>query len=163
MIQGLASWYSSICHFLESQIHIKYAWEQLTIHLVESSTKRQHPHQKSSSLLLVKHCSGGNRVPHLEPAKWRIPRRRHDFLNVSRCRNTTLFQLHSTLLALPTRLDQLRRAHTHTTTAALQQSAPNGVCHVVSKSMTYLRLRYKLKNDHFYCTSSRWRMAEISQ
>ena len=47
------------------------------------------------------------------------------FITVSRSRNTGLVQLHSTVLALPPRHDWLLRAHTRTTPAALQQSAPN--------------------------------------
>ena len=35
MVQGLAT-VTSICNFFESKIHMKYAWEQLTIHLAES-------------------------------------------------------------------------------------------------------------------------------
>ena len=134
-----------------------YVREQLTIHLVESCTKGQHPQEKSSSLLLAKRYWGGDRVPHSEPAKRRIPRRRRDFSTVPRRRNTGLDQLHSTVLALPPRPDQLLRAHTRTTPAALQRSAPNGVSHVVSEFMTYSCLRQKLKNDHSYCTSGRWR------
>ena len=143
--------------FFESQIHKKYVWEQLTIYLVKSSTKGQHPQQKSSSLLMAKRCSGGDRVPHSGPAKCRIPRRRHYFSTVSRRRNTGLVQLHSTVLALPPRLNQLLRAHTRTTPAALKRSAPNGVRHVVGEFMTYSCLRQKLKNDHSYWTSGRWR------
>ena len=144
-------------NFFESQIHKKYVWEQLTIYLVESCTKGQHPQQKSSSLLMAKRCSGGDRVPHSGPAKWRIPRRRRYFSTVSRRRNTGLVQLHSTVLALPLRPNQLLRAHTRTTPAALKRSAPNGVLHVVGEFMTYSYLRQKLKNDHSYCTSGRWR------
>ena len=144
------------CKFFESQIHKKYVREQLTIHLVERCTKGQHPQQKSSSLLLAKCYWGGDRVPHSEPAKQRIPRRRRDFSTVPRRRNTGLVQLHSTVLALPPRPDRLLRAHTCTTPAALQRSAPNGVCHVVGEFMTYSCLRQKLKNDYSYCTSGRW-------
>ena len=130
--------------------------EQLTIHLVESCTKGQDPQQKSSSLLMAKRCSGGDCVPHSGSAKWRIPRRRY-FSTVPRRKNTGLVQLNSTVLALPPRPNQLLCVHTRTTPAALKRSAPNGVCHVVGEFMTYSCLRQKLKNDHSYCTSGRWR------
>ena len=147
----------NITSFLSLKYTKKYVWEQLTIYLVESCTKGKHPQQKSSSLLMAKHCSGGDRVPHSGPAKWRISRRRRYFSTVPRRKNTRLVQLHSTVLALPPRPSQLLRAHTRTTPAALKRSAPNGVCHVVGEFMTYSCLRQKLKNDHSYCTSGRWR------
>ena len=56
-----------------------------------------------------------------------------------------LFKLHSTVLALPLRPNQLLRAHTRTTPAALIQSAPNGIRHVSVNSMTYSSLRQKFK------------------
>ena len=115
MLHNLARSHSK---FLESQIHKKYVWEQLTIYLVESCTKGQHPQQKSSSLLLAKRYWGGDRVPHSEPAKRRIPRRRRDFSSVPRRRNAGLVQLHSTVLALPPRPDRLLRALTRTTPAS---------------------------------------------
>ena len=93
------------CKFFESQIRKKYVWEQLTIHFVESYTKGHHPQQKSSSLLMAKRRSGGDRVPHSGPGKWRIPRRRRYFSAVPRRTNTGLVQLHSTVLALPPRPD----------------------------------------------------------
>ena len=147
----------NIPSFFESQIHKKYVWEQLTIHLVESYTKGHHPQQKSSSLLMAKHHSGGNHVPHSGPAKWRIPRRRRYFSTVPRRKNTRLVQLHSAVLVLPPRPDWLLCAHIWTTPAALKQNTPNGVSHVVGQFMTYSYLRQKLKNDHSYWTSGCWR------
>ena len=44
--------------------------------------------------------------------------------------DTGLVQLRSTVLALPPRPNQLLRAHTQTTPAALKRSAPNEVRHV---------------------------------
>ena len=58
-------------------------------------------------------------------------------LHVPRCKNTGLVQLHSTVLALPPKPNQLLRTLTRTTPAVLKQSAPNGVCHVVGEFMTY--------------------------
>ena len=129
-----------------------------TPQVVESYTKGHHPQQKSSSLLMAKRRSGGDRVPHSGPAKCKIPRRRRYFSTVPRCKNTGLIQLHSTVLSLPPKPNQLLRAHTRTTPAALKRSAPNGVCHVVvGEFMMYSCLRQKFKSDHSYCTSGRWR------
>ena len=116
-------------------------------------------HQRTTSTAKIvisangKHCSGGDHVPHSGPAKWRILRRQRYFSTVPRRKNTGLVHLHSTVLALPPRPNQLLRAHTRTTPAALKRSAPNGVCHVVGEFMTYSCLHQKLKNDHSYCTS----------
>ena len=118
---------------------------------------------KSSSLLMAKRRSGGDRVPHSGPAKWKIPRRWRYFSTVPRRKNTGLVQLHSTVLSLPPKPNQLLRTLTRTTPAALKRSAPNGVCHVVGEFMTYSCLCQKLKNDHSYCTSGRWRKGYTSK
>ena len=132
---------------------MKYAWEQLTIHLLGSCTKVQCPSQKSLSLLVVKHCLGGDCVPHSGTAKWRIPQIWYYFSTVPGCRNTILVQLHRTVLALPPNPINCCGL-THMTLAGLKLSAPNGICHVIGKFMTHLCLFQKI--FHSYCTSGGW-------
>ena len=137
---------------------MKYAWEQLTIHLVESCTKGQHPQQNSSSLLMVKHCSGGDRAPHSGPAKWRIPWRQRYFLIFPRHMNTGLVYLHY-IVQSPIFLQDPIKCYglTHTRLQLPSNEVLQMEFARVDKSMMYSCWRQKLlKNDRFYCTSGRW-------
>ena len=140
--------------FFESQIHKKYVWEQLTIYLVESCTKGQHPQQKLSSLLMAKRCSGGDRVLHSGPAKWRIPRRRRYFSTVPRRKDLFTYIVQS-LLFLQNPINCCVLIHERLqlpSNEVLKWSLPR-----VGEFMTYSCLR-KIKNEHSYiCTSGRRR------